>query len=233
MKKSLSLFIMGAALVLIIPGLTFAMPLQDLSGQGFTAYEVYMLDGGNPTSTIGAYVWAKVEEMYDSGSIYYKYSYSIDNTAFGDSIKVFDLTLYGPYPDAASSYSDTDLFKPFDANGDIFLTDNTTYYIPADPTDPDDFPFLHLVFNDAIDEEHSSAIFCVFSVFPGLDGNQVDPSLLADTTLQGESNVLTGAMGGTIGYGTVATPEPGTLLLIGTGMLGLAITRRLRSRKKC
>lgn len=62
-------------------------------------------------------------------------------------------------------------------------------------------------------------------------GTTTTPTTPPPTTPTYPSGSTGGTSGGTTGGGTPAVPEPGTILLMGSGAAALAYARRRRSRK--
>jgi hypothetical protein len=222
MKKFLKCFLLGGLILLTAAGMSFA----------YTITWDYSFDFLNADGSTGAVVYLDIvnPDGFDVSDAFYSatdytYIYAVANTGFDPesdnapgvyaAIHAFNL------PVVASSVTDFGTFGPVDA-GNMNLFSDFDLMVVSWPLPMPGTPISEIAYGNTSDP------FFIQSTFePG--------EALAELMNSGESatgEVFTALITPGGGSGTNPVPEPGTLLLLGTGLVATGGIRHLRAKRK-
>jgi hypothetical protein len=214
MKGLYKHFLLAVAVVLLLPGLALSEP--------------FYFYNNNDVNDLGAII--NVETDYDAAEELFTYTYSVENVAFDPNQDGLDVIswLYIPLYDPAIDEFGVDFgYAPPDVD-EVAIDD--FYVDPAPILDP--FGnllapgYLVVDFADSFSSGNTSATFWLQSE---LDEGLVTATLY-DSNESTSSSLITALSAPGDHHATDPVPEPGTLLLLGSGLLGLAGLRFSRKR---
>jgi hypothetical protein len=249
MKKLVKIGTLAFVLLFVLSGVGLATVTPPDSGlEGFTPFAVYNYNEDAP-ATLVAYVWSNIYETGDSITVngvttgLLRYEYYIQNLFVTRYRQVTISSLVQPFIAGVDNDSaiGTATFGggidgiPAVQTGDDFATFSFTV-LPYDL--PDVFPIPPgLERQEYLEVGALSKLFYIDMPYdPGLpvddEGNPIYNFESVDGGFEGEAQIVIGVPNGNGGSAEFEpVPEPGTLFLLGSGLLGTALGLRRRNKK--